>query len=536
LSGWEYGAVGAAIAIVAVCGLLKLPPGVCFGDSGDLQAAAATLGIMHPPGYPGYVSLGYLATLVPGVEPARAVSMLFFLAVPVTVGLLVLTQIRLGVDAWLAAAVGLGFLLHRRVAVGVSAPEVYWPSLGLCAGAVYGLIRFGQGGSRGWVYGAVLAYGVVIANRLPAALFGPGLVVALVLAVRARRAVPTISDELSAGADCEGKGFGSGTDLRGGAVRRRNAMAKRVALGVVLLVGPLVYSVGYVLVRDKPGTYYNYLEHYNREYGSLPQVADGFGGRVERAWWLLSGRQFASSLRLDGRGIVNRLRALMGVVSTDRVVRWVGGLWVVVGVVMCWRRNRTGCVGACSLGVGAIGYYCVYRVSGQAADVLGLFYALAVFGGVAGSVIAPRRAFGGRVGRGVGGRWIGACAFVVVGICFAPVIGTRTGWNADAKRFVERAGLDALPQDSVILAPWDAGTPLVYAISQLEGRGDIDVVIAMPGSWRELVGEMGDRPVFATRRIEPAGTVGWVRHGSLWRWEQNVTRAGAGRKTTTRMR
>jgi hypothetical protein len=72
--------VAAPRAIVAiVIGLsclilysITLAPDVLAHDSGEWQAAAATLGISHSPGSPAYLLLGYLFTLVPiGTEAAR---------------------------------------------------------------------------------------------------------------------------------------------------------------------------------------------------------------------------------------------------------------------------------------------------------------------------------------------------------------------------------------------------------------------------------------------------------------------------------
>jgi len=66
--------VALTITAIAVATIPRLPPGIRKGDSGGIQLAAAALGITHPPGYGGFVSLGYLFTLVTGVDPARAVS------------------------------------------------------------------------------------------------------------------------------------------------------------------------------------------------------------------------------------------------------------------------------------------------------------------------------------------------------------------------------------------------------------------------------------------------------------------------------
>lgn len=66
----------AATAVVGIATLalytVTLAPDVLSHDSGEWQAAAATLGISHPPGSPAYLLLGYLFTLVPlGTVAAR---------------------------------------------------------------------------------------------------------------------------------------------------------------------------------------------------------------------------------------------------------------------------------------------------------------------------------------------------------------------------------------------------------------------------------------------------------------------------------
>ena len=51
---------------------LTLAPTVTFVDSGELIAASSTLGVAHPPGFPLYILLAKLATLVPlGTIPVR---------------------------------------------------------------------------------------------------------------------------------------------------------------------------------------------------------------------------------------------------------------------------------------------------------------------------------------------------------------------------------------------------------------------------------------------------------------------------------
>src|SRR5437867_13334371 len=60
-------AVGAGIVFVAALVLYTatLAPTVTLVDSVELIVAARTLGVAHPPGFPLYVLLAHLATLIP---------------------------------------------------------------------------------------------------------------------------------------------------------------------------------------------------------------------------------------------------------------------------------------------------------------------------------------------------------------------------------------------------------------------------------------------------------------------------------------
>src|SRR5262249_55419539 len=55
-------------------------------DSGDLVSAAAEPGVPHPTGYPLFIVLGHLATLIPGAEPAARVNALNALLAALAVG------------------------------------------------------------------------------------------------------------------------------------------------------------------------------------------------------------------------------------------------------------------------------------------------------------------------------------------------------------------------------------------------------------------------------------------------------------------
>ena len=69
--GWSFTALASLLLFAAtVC------PTVPFGDGGELIAAAHRLGVAHPPGYPLYTFLGWLALKIPLGEPALRVNLL----------------------------------------------------------------------------------------------------------------------------------------------------------------------------------------------------------------------------------------------------------------------------------------------------------------------------------------------------------------------------------------------------------------------------------------------------------------------------
>lgn len=92
-SKWGRVAIAFAVFIIALATYcFTLAPTVTFVDSGELIAAARTLGVAHPPGTPLYIILAHVATLIPIGNVAQRVnfaSALFAAASAAVVALLV---------------------------------------------------------------------------------------------------------------------------------------------------------------------------------------------------------------------------------------------------------------------------------------------------------------------------------------------------------------------------------------------------------------------------------------------------------------
>ncbi len=109
LGALEWTALGVTGAMFAVYGMTALR-GVSFGDWAEMQQVPARLEIPHTTGYPLYVLLGKLFSLIPVGSVAFRANLLSGAAAAAAVGMTVLIAGRLGVRPMvgLAAAVALG--------------------------------------------------------------------------------------------------------------------------------------------------------------------------------------------------------------------------------------------------------------------------------------------------------------------------------------------------------------------------------------------------------------------------------------------
>lgn len=463
LSRYEYLALAILIVCVGALAVPRLPPGLCFGDPGDLQLASATLGIAHPPGYCGYVTLGFLAGVIPGVDPPYAVSLVCLAAGVFALAICALIQIELGLNAWIACALSLLLVAHPRVWMNLITPEVYAPSLAVQALAAWLLLKHWRTGSRRWLWWSAIVVGFAVANRPPVALTLPFFVIAWWCAQR-RWTVPG-----------------------------RRKFSSLFVCGALMIPGVL-YSFAYVMLRDAPTTDYNYIEEHSVVHEGFPEYGSGLGGQAKRAVWLLSARQFSGYL---GNSWV-RMRSKM---------RWVSGqltdggsfpalpvaALVVGGLVMAFRRNPAASWLLVGMAFQSVVFVCIYRLHGQAANLLPLFLSLTICFGVSLSPLFPR---------GVSGVRRVLATAVLLGGCWWLALDTRANLrpfvSIDAEWYLKDLDLETIPERSVIVTNWEEAGPLRYDRVIRTKRLDVEIVTAHPTDWSRLVGQYGDRPVFVT--------------------------------------
>ena len=479
----------ATLIAVAALAIPRLPPGICSGDSGELQLASATLGITHAPGYPGYVSLGYLATLVPGVNPAYLVTLACLASGLIVIGLCIMMQVRLGVAPAVACLTALTLLTHPRMWWSLVAPEVYLPSLAFLAGAVYWLVRFEQVGARRDLYIAAALYGVALANRPPILFMLPFIVAAWWYGWRHWQ-------------------------------RRRSndartwSWVRSLSLATACAALPGLYSIGYLYVRDQPTTPYNYIERWNQENRGLPDTTEGVGAKLHRVVWHTSAREFDYAIGNTWTGAWRKLRWVRNEFFLYRTTTL--GLvltMIVLGAWITFQRCRAALWLFVGMIVSTLAFVCAYRMWGQAADLLPMIWTATVLLGVATVPILPPNASRTR-------KRIGVAALVIFSpflLHYASERAEKTSKKGDATEFVRAMDMQSLPPESVICVSWPESPVVIYAKTVLTGRTDIHVIAARREKWLDLLWPFKDRPIFAATTISSLRGYTITPFRNLWR-------------------
>jgi Protein O-mannosyl-transferase TMEM260-like len=449
-----------AVALPTLIAITRLPPGVCAGDSGDLQLSSVTLGIGHPPGYPILATFGYILTRIPFIDPAYIITLACALSGTIAAYLCGMIQLRLGVHPMIAGVGAVLFLGHPRVWFNVVGPEVYMPSMAMLLGALYCFMRFAEDGLRRHFFAATLLFGLTLFTR-PPTLFALPFFLFATLMIDKRRKILGIET------------------------------AKRTLLGALLIALPGLYSFGFILARDRDDVPYNYIGNYNTETGSLPETSSGIVARAERAVWMMTGQQFANDMGTTWPKVRSKLnwirnRAFPFALSTLVPILAI----VVAGVIASWRRRRCATIVLLGFVVQTIVFLCLYRVHGQAANLLPLLGAITIFGGVAISAAIERLAKKQQavVATGIAILSVGSMSMFVLER-------TNLAGLFSATNFISQVSLETMPANSVIISAWGETTPLRYA-HYFAHRPDIQIETISLSRWPEFAEKFAGRPVF----------------------------------------
>lgn len=482
LSWADWAPVLLLACMVVVVAAPRLPPGVCQGDAGELQLAASVLGVSHSPGYPAYINLAHLFTYFPGIDPAYLVS-----AGCMAVGVLVLVlcamiSIRLGTHPWVACAIAWLLTSHSRFWQNLITPEVYIFSIAFLTASVYALTHYACTGRKRSLYVAAFLYAVAMVNRPPVLLAAPFFVLGWWLS------------------------------------RRRWESGWRPALrAFVTLVAwatlPVIYSLGYLYVRDTPQTRYNYIEHHQRETPELPRSDAGPVAKLQRVVWMATAREFHYRAGNSWKQVRAKLTWLRyELAGYHRAAPLAAAMIIGIGTLLVFRRCAATAIALCGIAMQGTFFILAYKDYGQAADLLPLLIPLTIVAATSLGALVASRARSEQNGLAVG-----VIAIVLAYTLLEFPERRDYGEHIDATDYLRDADLATFPDSAVIFSHWTFAPPLLYEREFRAHRPDVDVVIAQPGNWLRMAQQFGERPIFLARMPGPGHGRQFTPFRNVWR-------------------
>ena len=496
--GVELQAALLAAAAPALVGLVAfglartvLLPGQGFWDTGEFQVVPPVLGTAHPTGYPSFVILGWLATLVlaPAGEAALRMNLLAAILFAVAAGLTVVLVRQLTGRS--GVAIGAGLLLALTPIPwrmgGFADPHTL--HLALTAGLLVLLVgweerlRAGSPRADRWLVASAALYGVMLGNHTLTVLLAPGIAL-FVLAVE-----PRILARPRLVALCAGTLLGTTAALY-------LELPIRAAMGAPLVYGHPDTWDGFwyiVLARQFLGDLVNPLGDLGRKIGEFVEITGAelgiLAAAVPAAFLLTAVRRprFAL-LTATWLAVTCWFAAAYTTAAIDRyylgpllvMVAWLGIASGLLVDTLAGATARDGTTGAPS--------------AGGPADAPG-----------AGD--APWQDGGARL---VGGALAAvlATALVLPGALAAPATASRIDVSRDTRAGDwSRWALETVGADAVVVSWWSFSTPLWYRTVVLGERPDVSVV-----DDRDLLDEglasvddvirsnVGSRPVYLVRQ------------------------------------
>jgi Protein O-mannosyl-transferase TMEM260-like len=416
----------------AVCYAATLAPTVTFVDSGELIAAAKSLGVAHPPGFPLYTLVAHVSTWLPFgtlAERVHLVSAVFAAVAAATLALLVLEILRRQApgsgrpdSVWAGAAAlsgGLLFAFSRALWSYATVAEVYSLSIALVLAAVLLVVRWSTRGGDRLLYAGATLFGLALGvHHVTVALTLPAL---LWLVLRARGA----------------RFLASRTVL----------MTALIALGAAALV-----------------------------YASMPLAASREAGlnwgdpqTLERFWWHVTGRQYQAFFDLSFSQIGHSLAS-----EVRFVLHQLGPPWfplalaaAAAGAVRLFLRDRTIFWFLILVVVPNLGYALVYAISeDKDAYLLPTYAAFALAAAVGMDTLRRARALPKRAA-------VTATAALLVllpTVSFAASLPFENRHHFFAAEDYADGILSTVGRDGLLLTyDWEVYSPLLY-VQEVEGR------------------------------------------------------------------
>jgi hypothetical protein len=174
---WNVSAIavlGTLLALTIAAYVRTLTPSLLYGDSAEFQVLAATLGWTHATGYPVYLLLGKLFTILPVGDVAYRVNLLSAVCGAIAVAgayAILIELLRSHVGAILGAlSLAISYTFWSQAVVA----EVYTPNAACLTALIWLLVRWQRTGRTGYLWSFSLLYPLSGAMHATSALCAPG--------------------------------------------------------------------------------------------------------------------------------------------------------------------------------------------------------------------------------------------------------------------------------------------------------------------------------------------------------------------------
>lgn len=434
-------ALGLGVSAFALY-LRTMPPTVLDGDSGEFQYMAYILGVPHSSGYPLYILLGKLFTLLPFGDVAFRVNLLSVVTTALAISIVYALLRRVAIARVVALLATSFFAVMPSIWGGALETKVYGLHLLLGVLAIFLMLRWHQEHHARDLYAAAFVFGLGLTNHLVIAFSAP----AFALMVWFNRAQLT------------------------------RAMFARAA---VLLVLPLLLyayiplRANYWIAQQDPQNW----ELYRRADAMLKGTVTAYYNNTVRGFFeLVTGLGYSYKF-----GFESRIEESNRISNAFRLL-WqqfgVGLALVVLGAVVAFARDRKvfALFAALALGVGFISVY--LRAAHSTIYYFSLFYlALAVWLAFGADTLwrGARRAH--RALPALLVIALGALAAISLGANFARLDESQNYAPRDYAQIVLN---DDLAPNAVVIAPWEISQPLRYFQFVENQRADLLITNVSP--------------------------------------------------------
>lgn len=407
-----------------------LAPGVYGLDSAEFATGVATMGVVHPPGYPIYMLLGQLFGAIPIGDLAYRLNIMSAIFASLTILFTYKIIFNLFRDTSIAFASAATFAASYYFWSMAVIAEVYTLHTFFLALNIWWLLKWRDSSKNNYLYMFAFTYGLSLTNHTSGVLFAFGFLWLILSSPhRGWRNVSTV-----------------------------------VAMGALFLVGLVPYVYLPLSVGWNPAL--NYPEMY---YGVNLLTLDG-------VWWMISGQAY--QMFAFGYGLEEVPR---------EVARFVGFIWrnylgvgVVVGVfgfTLFWKRDRNLLIGLMLIFCGNAMFFINYHVIDKETMFLPayLVWAILISWGLLG-VNERLRQF---ITRGYLPQRV--LVFVPIIFILIPMIALRINWvwvdksdEYGPQHFAEGI-INTVDEGSLIIAPWYSAVVLEYHQIVLGERSDITI-------------------------------------------------------------